>query len=71
MDWIDKNPAILMKRVKAEMKPTDYFTKDEFKAFVDATFAAHGEERSGALVCRCGRGGRNIRWARQFQPTAE
>jgi hypothetical protein len=37
MDWIDKNPAILMKRVKAEMKPADYCTKEEFKAIVDAT----------------------------------
>jgi hypothetical protein len=39
MDWIDKNPTILMKRVKAEAKPTDYFTKEEFKAIVDATYA--------------------------------
>jgi site-specific recombinase XerD len=39
MDWIDKNPAILMKRVKAEVKPTDYFTKEEFKAIVYATYA--------------------------------
>jgi hypothetical protein len=39
MDWIDKNPAILMKRVEAEVKPTVYFTKEEFNAIVDATYA--------------------------------
>jgi hypothetical protein len=39
MDWFDKNPTILMKRVKAEARPTDYFTKEEFKAIVDATHA--------------------------------
>jgi integrase/recombinase XerD len=38
MDWIDKNPAILMEWVKDDVKPTDYFTKDQFKAIVD-TFA--------------------------------
>jgi integrase/recombinase XerD len=60
MDWIDKNPAILMKRVKAEVKPTDYFTKEEFKAIVDATYAygnwvgghdfEHRRDRLRALV---------------------
>jgi integrase/recombinase XerD len=60
MDWIDKNPAILMKRVKAEVKPTDYFTKEEFKAIVDATHAygdwvgghdfEHRRDRLRALV---------------------
>lgn len=39
MDWIDKNPALLMKRVKIESRPTNYFTKEEFDALVDATYA--------------------------------
>lgn len=60
MDWINKNPAILMKRVKADVKPTDYFTKEEFKAIVDATYAygdwvgghdlEHRRDRLRALV---------------------
>lgn len=39
MDWIEKNPAVLMKRVKVESKPTDYFTRQEFDQLVDATYA--------------------------------
>jgi integrase len=39
MDWIDRNPALLMKRVKVQSKPTDYFTQEEFNALVDATYA--------------------------------
>jgi integrase len=39
MEWIDKNPALLLKRVKVESKPTDYFTKEEFAALVDASYA--------------------------------
>jgi integrase/recombinase XerD len=39
MDWLDKNPGLLLKRVKIESKPTDYFTKKEFDALVDATHA--------------------------------
>ena len=39
MDWLDKNPALLLKRVKIESTPTDYFTKKEFEALVDATYA--------------------------------
>jgi hypothetical protein len=39
MDWLDKNPALLLKRVKIESMPTDYFTKKEFEALVDATYA--------------------------------
>jgi hypothetical protein len=39
--WIGwtKNPALLLKRVKIESKPTDYFPKKEFDALVDATYA--------------------------------
>lgn len=39
MDWIDRNPALLMKRVKVQSKPTDYFPKNEFEVLVDATYA--------------------------------
>ena len=39
MDWLDKNPALLLKRVKVDSVPTDYFTKKEFAALVDATYA--------------------------------
>lgn len=39
LDWIEKNPAILLKRVKVEPIPTDYFTRDEFEKIVDATYA--------------------------------
>lgn len=46
MDWLTKNPAILLRRVKAEPTPTDYFPKDEFKALVDGTYA-YGDWRGG------------------------
>ncbi|MBZ5655503.1 MAG: tyrosine-type recombinase/integrase [Acidobacteriia bacterium] len=39
MDWIEKNPALLLKRVKVDSKPTDYFTRQEFDQLVDATYA--------------------------------
>lgn len=39
MDWIERNPALLLKRVKVESKPTDYFTRQEFDQLVDATHA--------------------------------
>ncbi len=60
MDWLDKNPALLLKRVKIESKPTDYFTRKEFEALVDATYAygnwlgghdyQHRRDRLRALV---------------------
>jgi integrase/recombinase XerD len=60
MDWVEKNPAILMKRVKVEPTPTDYFTREEFEAIVDATYAygnwlgghdyVHRRDRVRALV---------------------
>jgi integrase len=46
MDWITKNPAILLKRVRVESVPTGYFTKEEFRALVDATFT-YGDWRGG------------------------
>jgi integrase len=39
MDWIAKNPAILLKRVRVESVPTGYFTKEKFRALVDATYS--------------------------------
>lgn len=39
MEWLDKNPALLLKRVKVESKPTDYYTQEEFDTLVDATYA--------------------------------
>jgi len=39
MEWLDKNPALLLKRVKVESRPTDYFTQQEFNKLVDATYA--------------------------------
>ena len=60
MDWIDRNPALLLKRVKVESKPTDYFTREEFDQLVDATYAygdwlgghdfEHRRDRIRALV---------------------
>lgn len=46
MDWITKNPATFLKRVRVEAVPTDYFTKEEFRALVDATHA-YGNWRGG------------------------
>lgn len=45
-DWLDRNPAIRMKRIKVNHRPTDYFTRDEFKRIVDATYA-YGDWRGG------------------------
>jgi integrase len=60
MDWIDKNPAVAMKRVKVESRPTDYFTQPEFDILIDATHAygnwlgghdyEHRRDRIRALV---------------------
>ncbi len=38
-DWLTKNLARSMKRVKVDSKPTDYFTRDEFGRIIDATHA--------------------------------
>jgi len=60
MDWVEKNPAVLLKRVKVESKPTDYFMPQEFDALVDATYAygnwlgghdyGHRRDRIRALI---------------------
>jgi integrase len=36
--WISTNPAIGLSRIKVEQKPTDYFTKAEYKKIIDATY---------------------------------
>jgi integrase len=46
MDWIAKNPAIVLKRIKTSTVPTGYFTQEEFRALVDATYA-YGDWRGG------------------------
>jgi len=38
-DWLDKNPALTMKKAEEKRVPTDYFTSEEFKRTEDATFA--------------------------------
>lgn len=60
MEWVERNPALLLKRVKVESNPTDYFTQAEFDALVDATYAygnwlgghdyEHRRDRIRALV---------------------
>jgi integrase/recombinase XerD len=60
MEWLDKNPALLLKRVKVESTPTDYFTKQEFESLLDATYCygdwlgghdyEHRRDRIRALV---------------------
>lgn len=45
-EWLTKNPAMQMKRVQVNQKPTDYFTRAEFKRIVDATFA-YGDWHGG------------------------
>src|ERR1035441_10981562 len=46
MDWIAKNPAIVLKRIKTSTVPTGCFTQEEFRALVDATYA-YGDWRGG------------------------
>jgi integrase/recombinase XerD len=58
--WIGWTRTLLLKRVKIESKPTDYFPKKEFEALVDATYAygnwlgghdyEHRRDRVRALV---------------------
>ena len=38
MGWIQKNPAVLLGRIKVQSKPTDYFPKKEFEQIIDATY---------------------------------
>src|SRR5437868_3201931 len=45
-DWLDKNPALKMKKAEEKRVPTDYFTREEFHRIVDATYA-YGDWRGG------------------------
>jgi hypothetical protein len=38
-DWLDKNPALKMKKAEEKRVPTDYFTREEFQRIEDATYA--------------------------------
>jgi len=38
-DWLDKNPALKMKKAEEKRVPTDYFTREDFHRIVDATYA--------------------------------
>jgi site-specific recombinase XerD len=46
-DWLDKNPALKMKKAEEKRVPTDYFTREEFQRIVDATYA-YGDWRGAA-----------------------
>ena len=37
-DWIQRNPAKAMKRVKADPVPTDYFPREELDKIIDSTY---------------------------------
>lgn len=45
-EWINKNPARLLKPIKVNRVPTGYYTRDEFARIVDATYA-YGNWKGG------------------------
>src|ERR1700694_2165948 len=45
-EWMDKNPARLLKPVKVHRVPTGYYTRDEFARIIDATHA-YGNWKGG------------------------
>jgi integrase/recombinase XerD len=45
-EWAEKNPARFLKPIRVKQIPTDYFTREEFKRIVDATYA-YGEWQGG------------------------
>ena len=45
-EWLEKNPAKLLKPIRVKQVPTDYFTREEFARIVDATYA-YGEWQGG------------------------
>jgi integrase/recombinase XerD len=45
-DWLDKNPALKMKKAEEKRVPTDYFTREECQRIEDATYA-YGDWRGG------------------------
>jgi integrase/recombinase XerD len=47
-DYIIKNPALALSRIKVVHVPTDYFPRDEFDRIIDATYA-YGDPRGGYI----------------------
>lgn len=45
-EWINKNPARLLKPIKVNRVPTGYYTRDEFARIIDATYA-YGNWKGG------------------------
>jgi integrase len=45
-EWINKNPARLLKPIKVNRVPTGYYTRDEFARIIDATYA-YGDWKGG------------------------
>jgi integrase/recombinase XerD len=45
-EWLERNPAKMLKAIRVKQVPTDYFTREEFKRIVDATYA-YGEWQGG------------------------
>ncbi|HJT70187.1 MAG TPA: hypothetical protein VJ731_08310, partial [Terriglobales bacterium] len=45
-EWIEKNPARLLRTIKVKQTPTDYFTRPQFEKIVDATYA-YGDWKGG------------------------
>lgn len=47
-DYIIKNPALALSRIKVIHVPTDYFPRDEFDRIIDATYV-YGDPRGGYI----------------------
>ena len=45
-EWLEKNPARMLKAIRVKQIPTDYFTREEFKRIVDTTYA-YGDWQGG------------------------
>jgi integrase len=45
-EWINKNPARLLKPIKVNRVPTGYYTREEFARIIDATYA-YGNWKGG------------------------
>ncbi len=45
-EWLERNPARMLKAIRVKQIPTDYFTREEFRRIVDATYA-YGEWQGG------------------------
>jgi integrase/recombinase XerD len=45
--WIEQNPMLGVGAVKVTESPTDYFTREEFEAIIDATYLYQGTRHGG------------------------